>query len=260
MTSYPFNLSIFRRKGGGGGGRSGTSGGGKSASSSPSSSKGGSKGPSFGVSSSSKSTSRTASSSSRGGGSVTVIPSGSLFAGRLSGGATRDSVYGNSRIGTGYTYGGYGSFYGGRPFPYGFYPVYIERGYYGGDEYGPTINGNRTGGPLSTAIVQPLISTPEDSYYLIGDQASVSVVLNFLIPNCGIADATVTNTYINGTSVFNGTALVPHPEQVVQYYRSSSMALALLSYNNSAALLSRAPASNASAPPPSQRTHPSLSG
>ncbi|KAF8498888.1 hypothetical protein JB92DRAFT_3146434 [Gautieria morchelliformis] len=250
ILSYPFN-SIFRRKGGDGGHGDSSEG-----SKGSSSSSGGSKG-SFSLSSS-KST-LTASSSSRGGGSVTVIPSGSLFAGRLSGGASREQVYGNSRIGSGYSYGGYGTFYGGRPFPYGFYPVYIAPEYYGGDEYGPTINGNRTGGPLSTAIVQPLISSPQDSYYLIGDQASVSAVLAFLVPNCGIANVTVTNTYVNGTSVLNGTALVPHPEQVVQYYRACSFALALSSYNNSAALLSRAPASNDSAPPPSRRTHPSLS-
>ncbi|KAF8480604.1 hypothetical protein JB92DRAFT_3273742 [Gautieria morchelliformis] len=32
------------------------------------------------------------------------------------------------------SYGGYGSFYGERPFPYAFYPVYIEPGYCWGDE------------------------------------------------------------------------------------------------------------------------------
>jgi hypothetical protein len=118
------------------------------------------------------------------------------------------------------------------------------------------MNGTRPGGPLSTAVVQPLTATAQDSYYLIGDESSVSVVLASLVSSCGIANVTVTNTYINGTSVLNETALVPHPEQVVQYYRASSFSLALSSYNNSAALLSRAPASNDSAPPPFSENTP----
>jgi hypothetical protein len=118
------------------------------------------------------------------------------------------------------------------------------------------MNGTRPGGPLSTAVVQPLTPTVQDSYYLIGDESSVSVVLVSLISSCGIANVTVTNTYINGTSVLNETALVPHPEQVVQYYRASSFSLALSSYNNSAALLSRSPASNDSAPPPLSENTP----
>jgi hypothetical protein len=65
-----------------------------------------------------------------------------------------------------------------------------------------------------TAVVEPLTATAQDSYYLIGDESSVSVVLASLVSSCGVTNVRVTNTYINGTSVLNETALVP-PEQVV---------------------------------------------
>jgi hypothetical protein len=78
----------------------------------------------------------------------------------------------------------------------------------------------------------------------------VSVVLNALVSQCGIANSSVTNTYTNGTLSPNGTVLAPRPEQMVQYYRASSFAVALSSYNNSAALPSNAPTSNSSAASP----------
>lgn len=116
------------------------------------------------------------------------------------------------------------------------------------------MNYTRPGGPLSTAVVQPLtssnINVTQNTYYLVGDESSVSMVLASLVSHCGILNSTVANTYINGTSTFNGDTLVPHPEQMVQYYRASSFALALSVYNNSATLGSNAPASNSSAPPP----------
>ena len=117
-------------------------------------------------------------------------------------------------------------------------------------QYGPTLNDTRPGGLLSTAIVLPSNNASQNSYYLVGDESSVSVVLASLVSNCGIVNSTATNTYINGTTTLGRMALVPHAEQMVQYYRASSFALALSTYNNSAALPSRAPASNNSIPYP----------
>jgi len=189
-----------------------------------------------------------------------VIPAGVPFAGRLAGGATRDQVYGNSRIGSGYPYGGYGSYYGGRPFPYYFYPVYIIHGYYGGDEYGPSVNATRPGGALSTAVIQPAVSSSNsssiDSFYIFGDESSVSLVLDALISQCAIANSSVKNTFPNGSLSSNGTSLTPRPEQMIQYYRASSFALALSSYNNSATPPSNAPVSNSSAERPTSADTP----
>ena len=86
---------LLPRKGGGGrGGSSGRSSGKPSSSSSSD----GSSGKLGSISVSSGRTRSSASSSSRGGGTSTVLPSGSPFAGRLSGGATRVSVFSPSYI------------------------------------------------------------------------------------------------------------------------------------------------------------------
>lgn len=165
LMSSPFSLSVRslaleRRKGGGGGGDSSSSG---HDSSSSSGAKGGDdsdESSSFSHSSAAKpfslssSTKSSASAYSDGGGSVVTIPSGSLFSGRQAGGADRvgpilipfpqttadlrscmqSTVYGTSRYGSGYPYGGYGSYVDGRPFPYYFIPVCISSGYYDNDE------------------------------------------------------------------------------------------------------------------------------
>ena len=111
----------------------------------------------------------------------------------------------------------------------------------------------RPGGALSTAVVQPSVlsnnASSPDSYYIVGDEASVSTVIEAFVSQCDVANASVTNTYPNGTLSANGTVLVPHPEQIVQFYRASSFALALSTYNNSATLPANAPASNTSAAP-----------
>ena len=121
-------------------------------------------------------------------------------------------------------------------------------------QYGPNVDAMRPGGALSTAVVRPSAlsnnASSPDSYYIVGDESSVSTVLNALVSQCDVANASVTNTYLNGTLPANGTVLVTHPEQIVQFYRASSFALALLSYNNSATLPANAPASNVSAAPP----------
>lgn len=44
------------------------------------------------------------------------------------------AVYGTSRFGSGYTYGGSGSSVAYRPFPFIFYPAPPAEHYYGGDE------------------------------------------------------------------------------------------------------------------------------
>lgn len=52
-----------------------------------------------------------------GGGKVGTIGKGVTFAGRQIGGGSRAQVYETSRYGSGYTYGGAGSFVRGRGFP-----------------------------------------------------------------------------------------------------------------------------------------------
>ncbi|KAG9088986.1 hypothetical protein FRC07_012437, partial [Ceratobasidium sp. 392] len=247
-------------RGGGGGGKSGSGGGGGGGGSS-SGSRGG---VSFGSGGS-----RGSSSYGAGGGSRSVITSGA-FAGRSIGGGTRNQVYGNSRYGSGYPYGG-GSYVNGRGFPFGYWPVYVPIGggaaYYGYHEYGPSSNSSRPGGQMQQALVRssnwpaanarrwlvderqvkngtnstttpvPVpVNNATASYYIVGDADSVAAVMQELVTICLAVNTT-------GTPVddFNSTV---HVEQAVQYYRASSFMLALTSYNNSASLPSNAPPDN----------------
>ncbi|KAF8608169.1 hypothetical protein BDV93DRAFT_519230 [Ceratobasidium sp. AG-I] len=230
--------------GGGGGGKAGSGGGGGSG--------GGSRG---GVSFGGSSGNRGSSSYGRGGGSPTTISSGNAFAGRSIGGGSREQVYGTSRYGSGYAYGGAGSSVAGRGFPFGYWPVFVPigagAGYYGYREYGPSDNSSRPGGAMQQAVVRSS-EWPADgsnstannataSYYIVGDADSVAAVMEALVSDCSVVNAT-------GTPVDNNNPTV-HVEQAVQYYRSSSFMLALSSYNDTANLPANAPADNSTAPP-----------
>ncbi|CAE6338523.1 hypothetical protein RSOLAG1IB_05782 [Rhizoctonia solani AG-1 IB] len=252
---HEINLRFVPRAGGGGGGKGGGGGGGggRGGSGGGSGAGGGSRG---GVTFSSSNGNRGASSYGAGGGPVTTISSGA-FSGRSIGGGARPQVYGNSRYGSGYTYGG-GSSVAGRGFPFGYWPVFVPigvgAGYYGYREYGPSNNDSRPGGPMQQALVRSTewpaeggggnstINNATASYYIVGDADSVSAVMEAIVAQCSVANATGTPVDENNPAV--------RVEQAVQYYRASSFMLALTSYNNSANLPSNAPTDNNTAPPP----------
>ncbi|KZW03322.1 hypothetical protein EXIGLDRAFT_600694 [Exidia glandulosa HHB12029] len=219
------NIAIFQtllpRKGGGGGGRGG-GGGGRSSSGGGKSSSGGSSGARTSVSQSG----RSSSTFSKGGGNPTTVSSGP-FTGREVGGGTRDQVYGTSTYGSGYPYGvSSADTVAGRPFPFGYWPLFLAPVHLGtsthfDEQYGPANNASRPGGVMTTAQVTST-SAPE-TYHIVGDQESVTGVLSALESQCGVTAASVVpyNATTTGDSA-----------DVVQYYRASSFALALDSYNN----------------------------
>ncbi|TDL24751.1 hypothetical protein BD410DRAFT_785456 [Rickenella mellea] len=174
------------------------------------------------------------------------------FPGRLAGSGTRSQIYGTSRYGSGYPYGATGSYISGRPFPFIFYPIALtEYDYYGSTEYRNVSATSRPGGLVVEAVIQPLNDTSGVTYRIVGDNSSVAAVYAALATNCSIKNPTIKNTTL---APFNPGSY-PLPEQVVQWYRASSFALSLDSYNNSAALLSSMPAStNQSALPLSSDT------
>ncbi|KAL5511199.1 hypothetical protein ACEPAH_4414 [Sanghuangporus vaninii] len=174
-----------------------------------------------------------------GGGKRTVLDSNSTFSGREAGGASRAEVYGTSHFGSGYPYGNYGSFVSSRPFPFFFVPVPVSRGFHGGDEYLDMDDDKRPGGALVTALAQPYYDQNSVTFRLVGDNSSVTRVFDALVANCSIANLSSAITAFSPSP-----AVWPLPEQIVQYYRASSFALSLDSYNNSATLLVNAPASN----------------
>jgi len=67
------------------------------------------------------------------------------------------------------------------------------------------------------------------TYHLVADNSTVSAILNALESNCSLSTHPT-------PALFNPQdTSEPQPEQVIQYYRSSSIALTLDGYNNSAA-------------------------
>ncbi|KAG8946003.1 hypothetical protein FRC04_012122 [Tulasnella sp. 424] len=156
-----------------------------------------------------------------------TITSGTVFAGRPTGGGSRATIYGTSVYGS---------------------------GYYGSNEFGPWNNASRPGGNMSYAQLLP--PTPDTSqsrralvnprqaitnnatapYFVVGDHDSVEAILVFLRSKCRaiIGNATDFNADLNPLPV----------EQYLQYYRASSFALALSTYSNSAASVANQPPSN----------------
>ncbi|KZT54061.1 hypothetical protein CALCODRAFT_457199 [Calocera cornea HHB12733] len=229
---------LVPRKGGKGGG------GGKSSGKSGSSSKGNSAPPSYRSSASSFRTSTGAQVSAYGFGSSSIksLPAGGPFAGRLYDGGLRPQVYGSRTLGSGYPYGGGGYWIMGRPFPFGFWPIYYEPLYYGNDEYGPENNSSRPGGVESFALIQSNNTVEPDGnvYHILGDADSVRAVIDALVLNCSAVNSSI-------GSYSAKTDGMPQPQQAVQYYRASSFALFLDQYNNTAALPANAPTSNSTA-------------
>ncbi|KAF5356860.1 hypothetical protein D9756_006783 [Leucocoprinus leucothites] len=238
------STNLEKRKGGGGGGRGGggrggggRGGGGRS---------GGSKGSSGGSRSRPISTSsgfqfggksRSASAYGGGGGTPFAIAAGLPFAGRLVGGGQRNQVFGTRTYGSGYGSAHTTRGVAGRGFPFYFWPVVwgggalVLTGTYLDSriEYGDVNNSTRPGGALSTATFQAV--SLNNTFRIVADNATIVSLISDLSQNC--SSRFTTNPAPTSTPL-NSSASVPRPEQVIQYYRASSIALTLDQYNNTA--------------------------
>jgi hypothetical protein len=102
----------------------------------------------------------------------------------------------------------------------------------GNNEYGRPDDETRPGGPQTVAIIPSANSGSNTTFRFLTDRDSVEAMKPILAERCG--------TYIqNKDSIaserYNGSTVTPpRPEQVVQYYRASTAALALDGYNNTA--------------------------
>ncbi|KAH9923466.1 uncharacterized protein BXZ73DRAFT_103900 [Epithele typhae] len=169
---------------------------------------------------------------------VVPIPAGEPFAGRTYGGGTRANIYGTSTYGSGYP-GLRAGEVAGRGFPFVFWPVVWGTGaaytaaYLLDQEYGAPDNATRPGGRLMQAAL--LASASNTTLHVLADAATVSALLLALQESCG-AVLVPGSLAPNASVAFDGDGARPLPEQVVQYYRASSVALALDGYNNSAAV------------------------
>jgi len=104
-------------------------------------------------------------------------------------------------------------------------------------EYGDANNSSRPGGVLTQA---PFTSaTSNTTFHVIADNATTTSLIQSINANC----STFLNSSSNNTVALSfdpNAAGSPQPEQAVQYYRASSIALTLDGYNDTAALSNNA--------------------
>ena len=81
---------------------------------------------------------------------------------------------------------------------------------------------------------------PPSTFHIVADNSTVTSLIASVRNNC-----TVSSNSSSSPAPFTGSASDPLPEQAVQYYRASSVALTLDGYNNTDAL-----AGNETTPPP----------
>ncbi|KAK7040780.1 hypothetical protein VNI00_009686 [Paramarasmius palmivorus] len=203
---------------------------------------------------------RLASPFSSGGGPVLTVP-GQLFGGRQQGGGTRDQVYGTSVYGSGYPNISERGV-AGRGFPFYFWPIawsagVDEESYLRSQEYGKVDNTSRPGGPLVQATFTS--NTMGDTFRVVMDNATASSLiprlwafcLEWLVPP--VNTTSTTSLAASYPSVLPTPSLlgdIPQPENVIQYYRASSVALTLDRYNNTAAFSNNGDVNLAPAPLP----------
>lgn len=80
-----------------------------------------------------------------------------------------------------------------------------------------------------------------DVYRILGDQDSVATVLAALQKNCSVAGGNMFNYDPTSNDLAHS---LPRVESIIQWYRSSSFALSLDGYNNSASAVTPAALSN----------------
>jgi hypothetical protein len=99
------------------------------------------------------------------------------------------------------------------------------------------MNNSRPGGALHTAIFHSLNVT-SSAFSLLSDLATVKSIVPSVLDRCGsLLNNTLPATVVQRNDTDTSSIDSPQPEQVVQYYRASSFALAITGYNNSAVFL-----------------------
>ncbi|KAF7976668.1 hypothetical protein HWV62_6013 [Athelia sp. TMB] len=247
---------LYRRKGGGGGGKGGGGkGGGSTGGGKGSGSTGSGGGTPIPITGKTPTGKGSASTYGNGGGKVSTIPAGAAFAGRSLGGGTRGQVYGTSAYGSGYP-GVATRGVAGRGFPFFFWPI-VWGGAAGGaaeaylhdsGEYGDCSNSSRPGGAMTQATFVSN-STAGTTFYLLADNSTVAALITTIDANCSSSLASSSSTV---PTTFNcSSPSAPQPEQAIQYYRASSVVLALSGYNNSAVSSDNSDENAAATPLPS---------
>ena len=165
-----------------------------------------------------------------GGGKIWTIANDSYhpFPHRDFGGGRRTDIRGTNMFGSGYPYGAWNTTsIARRSFPFGAWPLYWGD-FMDSEEVGPQRDGIRPGGHISIVPLRAKMDNSQDEvYYAVGDSQSLLFTLISYVTWCQASPAWPTPFDPNSS---NATV---KPENVLQYYRASSFALASPSYNNS---------------------------
>ncbi|KAG8823244.1 hypothetical protein FRC17_009377 [Serendipita sp. 399] len=160
--------------------------------------------------------------------------SGHPFQGRTFGGAKRKEIRGTRAFGSGYPYGaGNQSTIARRYFPFGVWPLVWDQNFMDAEEYGHKLDAIRPGGFIASVPLRTTRDhynvTDEEVYYAIGDRESLLPLMVSYVTSCHVTPAWPTR--------FNASAAnAPIKlENVIQYFRASSFALASPAYTNTLA-------------------------
>ncbi|KAG8805772.1 hypothetical protein FRC17_005342, partial [Serendipita sp. 399] len=157
------------------------------------------------------------------------------FQGRIFGGGKRKEIRGSRAFGSGYPYGvGDPSTVTGRPFPFGTWPLWWDQQYMGSDEYGPHLDAIRPGGFVVLVPLRRMTTTKaeyasvmdDEVYYATGDRDSVLPMMVSYVTGCHAVPAWPVK-FDPRMSSSPGKL-----ENVIQYFRASSFALASPAYND----------------------------
>ncbi|KAJ7032372.1 hypothetical protein C8F04DRAFT_1107427 [Mycena alexandri] len=158
----------------------------------------------------------------------------------MEGGGTRAQVFGTQTFGSGYP-GISGRGVANRGFPFYFWPLSFGVGtgtgaYLRSDtEYGHADNTSRPGGVMTSASFQSN-STNGTVFRVLADTTTTQYLITDIFANC--SGSLVSSAGATMPIAYNDNATdLPQPEQIVQYYRASSVALSLDGYNNIAIFL-----------------------
>ncbi|KAG8804984.1 hypothetical protein FRC17_005790, partial [Serendipita sp. 399] len=153
------------------------------------------------------------------------------FQGRDYGGAKRYEIRGTRAFGSGYPYGaGNLSTVARRSFPFGVWPLYWDQNFRDADEYGSQYDAIRPGGFIASVPLRTTTEhfnvTDDEVYYAVGDRESLLPLMVSYVTWCHVTPAWPTRF---NASAANATIKL---ENVIQYFRASSFALASKAYNN----------------------------
>ncbi|KAG8828591.1 hypothetical protein FRC18_009737 [Serendipita sp. 400] len=162
------------------------------------------------------------------------------FQERTFGGAKRTEIQGSRIFGSGYPYGANdSSTVAGRPFPFGTWPLWWDQDFMGSNEYGPHLDAIRPGGMLVSVPLRTTADhfniTDTEVYYAIGDKESLLLLMISYVTWCHVVPTWPSRF---DPRLPNSTIRL---ENIIQYFRASSFAVASPEYNNTFAQL---PSSN----------------